>query len=176
MTKPLVWSAAGDRDLLAEIHGRSYRVRRLGIDEAGDGDDRFYEVAELSPCGRWHVGHVGANLDAAKADAEARGLHHVELARLDRTTTKTDGEEVTILAEGVTHHASGRTGEIRLSAERNAAMPDLLRLSHGNYECDVDWARVAMGLPTLFTVHERGRAARTLKAFLPEVHVAWSGR
>lgn len=165
----VAWRSDGGSDLRAEIHGRSYRIRRIDFD---DGDDPLHEVAELSRGGRWHVGRLLKDLAAAKAEAETRALHHVEHVRLARATVREAEEEVTTLAEGVVFRVKGNDRAIFLSSGRNAAMPAALRLDDSRYDGDVQWARVATGFPSLFTTHERERAARTLEAFLPDVHAA----
>src|SRR3546814_11786494 len=47
-------------------------------------------------------------------------------------------------------------------------MPAVLRVAGGWYEEDCEWAKVAIGLPDLFTDYARRHADRTLRAYYPE--------
>ncbi len=81
-----------------------------------------------------------------------------------------------VYADGVVFHSTASHGGFKLDRARNAAMPAMLRVVGGWYEEDCEWAKVAVGLPALFTDHERRHADRTLRDYYPEAWEAIHGR
>lgn len=81
-----------------------------------------------------------------------------------------------IYADGVVFHSTASHGGVKLDRTRNAAMPAVLRVPGGWYEEDCEWAKVAIGLPDLFTDYERRHADRTLREYYPDCWEAVHGR
>lgn len=81
-----------------------------------------------------------------------------------------------IYADGVVFHSTASHGGVKLDRTRNAAMPAVLRVPGGWYEEDREWAKVAIGLPDLFTDYERRHADRTLREYYPDCWEAVHGR
>jgi len=66
-------------------------------------------------------------------------------------------------------------GGFRVKAVANEAIPEPYRNANGWYEEDCEWAKVAAGLPHLFTDHERRAADRTLRNWFPDAYEAVNG-
>lgn len=81
-----------------------------------------------------------------------------------------------VYAEGVVFHSTASHGGFKLDQAPNAAMPTVLRVEGGWYEEDCEWAKVAVGIPALFTDHERRHADRILRDYYPDVWEAIHGR
>lgn len=141
------------------------------------------------PIDQWTVDDVfGASATLADeasfcAHVEENAEHRRQLRRLgrreDRLRISTPwgmAQSSEIYADGVVFHSTASHGGIKLDRARNAAMPAMLRVPGGWYEEDCEWAKVAIGLPDLFTDYERRHADRTLRDYYPECWEAVHGR
>jgi len=118
---------------------------------------------------RAHVEDVALHLN----QREALGRKEV---RLRVSTPWGMSQGATVYAEGVVCHSTASHGGFKLDRACNAAMPAALRIAGGWYEEDGDWARVAIGLPDLFTDREKRSADRTLRDWEPDAWEAVHGR
>lgn len=118
-----------------------------------------------------------------RAHVEENAEHRRQLRTLGRREVRQGlstpwgmAQSSEIYADGVVFHSTASHGGIKLDRARNAAMPAVLRVAGGWYEEDCGWAKVAIGLPDLFTDYERRHADRTLRDYYPECWEAVHGR
>lgn len=78
-------------------------------------------------------------------------------------------------APGIVEVSTPGHGGIKLSPERNRAMPESVRRSGGWYEEDVDWSLVVMVFPEAFTSGQVSAARDTARHWLPERYMALTG-
>ncbi len=86
------------------------------------------------------------------------------------------------LLPGIWHASTASHGGFLLSDEREASMPDALRLGDGAYEEDVDWARVMVAFGDEFRSSrllepeaQLAQARATLRCWLPDLWTAHTG-
>ena len=162
----------------ADVDGLSFRV--IGA-RYGRNDNFRLEI--LRSDGWDLMGRHPSSVEA-KEDASAYAFHMVELARLKRTddlgmTGKHSPwgsiEHATRYGEGTWFVGTSGHGGLKLDPARNQAMPDALRLAGGCYEQDIEWSRVAVANPSMFTAREVREATRTMRNWHPEAWEAFSG-
>ncbi|MHB8565317.1 MAG: DUF7007 domain-containing protein, partial [Acidiferrobacteraceae bacterium] len=82
-------------------------------------------------------------------------------------------------ADGIVSHSTASHGGYCLSAQRQAEMPEYLRLGHENetgwYEEDCDWCLVAVAFPQFFSQEEQVAALTTLRNWRPETYERHTG-
>jgi hypothetical protein len=81
----------------------------------------------------------------------------------------------TLLAEGIRSVSTASHGGIKLSAERNAQMPDYMRNEDGWYEEDSEWAKVAVVFPDAFGA-DVVTAYGTLRNWEPDAYEKFTGQ
>jgi hypothetical protein len=81
-----------------------------------------------------------------------------------------------VIADGITFYGTPSHGGFHLTPERQAAMPDALRLSDPWYEEDCDWVRIVCAFPEAFEAETREKAEAILKNWRPDAYEAWSGK
>lgn len=90
-------------------------------------------------------------------------------------------------APGITWYSTASHGGYGLSPERQAAMPDHLRLENrglrgagpkgpGWYEEDCDWCLVTLAFPELFSSEDRALALNTCRGWHPDAYEAHTGK
>lgn len=83
------------------------------------------------------------------------------------------------VADGITAVSTPSHGGYRLAADRQANMPDALRVDSGSsvgwYEEDCDWALVAVAFPEEFLREHVAEARETVKQYHPDRWEAWTG-
>ncbi|CCW19569.1 FIG00791921: hypothetical protein [Sphingobium indicum BiD32] len=170
------WAARiGDVAYLAAPCGSGFRLAsgwrlRRPIDEWTEADVYGSEgVVPDEASFRAHVEDVALHL----TQREALGRKEV---RMHVSTPWGLSQGATVYAEGVVCHSTASHGGFKLDRARNAALHPALRLKGGWYEEDADWARVAVGYPTLFTDREQRSADRTLRDWEPDAWEAVHGR
>jgi len=106
-------------------------------------------------------------------------IHRAQLRQLGRTSnranTKTPwgaADNVEIYGEGVMFYSTPSHGGFKVYKKLNGAIPEAYRNANGWYEEDCEWAKVAAGLPHLFTDRELRTAERTLKNWFPSAYEA----
>ena len=183
----LSWTKGVDGVLTARDRKAGCVYRIVRSDEVGDGHPRAWRVewrTDRDPGSPvWLSGHRTAADAMAGATLHAR--HPRECAALgrrrlllDERTVRTpwgSSQLVVIYGEGIVRHATAGHGGFKLSRERNAAVPEPLRIRGGWYKEDADWARVAVAFPELFTAYERSCAERQLKDHAPDAWEALTG-
>jgi hypothetical protein len=85
-------------------------------------------------------------------------------------------QHIRTLAFGIQSVSTAGHGGVKLSAERNAQIPDYMRNTDGWYEEDVEWAKVAVVLLDAFSAESVGDAYRTLKNWQPDAYEQFTGR
>lgn len=149
--------------------------RRGGFDiYSGEGrvfNDRFYRNGE----------HVESIEEFVSTVQEIR-LHRDHLDKLGRieqsSKAKTPwrtADHVTIYADGVRLYSTPSHGGFKVHKRINDMIPEPYRNADGWYEEDCEWAKVAAGLPHLFTDREKKQAERTLKNTYPDEFEAVNG-
>lgn len=83
---------------------------------------------------------------------------------------------IRLLADGIYSVSTPSHGGIKLSAERNSAIPSFMRLQSGWYEEDVEWARVAMIFPNVFEPADVVMAETVFKNWEPDSFERLFGR
>ena len=108
--------------------------------------------------------------------------HRRDVARLDRreiapgTPTPWGVAQVSrVYAPGIAQHFTAGHGGFGLDPDRNAVVHALYRAGVGWYEEDVEWAKVAVSFPDLFTAFERDCADRTLRDAEPDAYELVNG-
>lgn len=84
-----------------------------------------------------------------------------------------------VIADGITFYGTPSHGGFHLSPERQAAMPDALRLPDPWYEEDCDWVRIVCAFPDVFETDTKispEKAEAILKNWIPDAYEAWSGK
>lgn len=134
----------------------AYRVQSLG--DSG-------EFAIRSKIGsRWDVYGIGytsvAQARAEIMDVIDERIIKQRMMRMARVDTPWGQAYAAIrYGEGVYRMVTRETGGFRLSRERQEFMPPHLVNRSGFYDEDVDWSKVALGLPGLFSRYECEQAA-----------------
>lgn len=80
------------------------------------------------------------------------------------------------IARGIMEYGTPSHGGFHLSKSRQAQMPAALRLDHGWYEEDCDYARVVLGFPQFFSGEEIAGAMGTVRNWFPDAFEAFTGR
>ena len=173
------WTMDADGHLVAVMDGAAFRI----VAEAGGGRTAF-EVQHGSAYGFNAVSSRFDGLEAAKSEAADFAAHLAQKAALGRRNAPgMEGghspwgriQNAEAYGEGVTCVGTAGHGGFKLDGRRNREMPDALRSPGGWYEEDSEWARVALGLPALFTDRERRQAADTLRNWDPDAYEARFG-
>lgn len=84
-------------------------------------------------------------------------------------------QHVEKLTDGVCFCGTAGHGGFKLSRQRNAEMPAVLRRKGGWYEEDCEYALVIFGLPHLFKPEEVEKAKQTVKSWFPDEYEAHTG-
>lgn len=84
-------------------------------------------------------------------------------------------QDATELAAGVWLVSTASHGGVKLSPERNAAMPTAVRHADGWYEEDCDWSLAALVHPDAFTAKALTSAHDTARHWLPDEYTAITG-
>lgn len=167
------WRETPDGGATAMLSGTLYRLKPAALADGGRNwrVGRLLHRMEGEPFNDWISRH--ADRAAAMADAEEHARHVAALKGFGRkrlhpgkpipATPWGRTEARTWFADGVEYHHVGPRGGFRLSPERNAGMPDALRILGGWYAEGPRAARVMLGLATLFTDRERRLAAAAIE-------------
>lgn len=141
------------------------------------------------------IHHEFSSTDLAIKFAKAHWVSDQEIANLTRLSLPVSGSKGPLFVAGTDGvvYSTGPWGEVDecikygdgvfmtttpshggfiLSPERQAAMPDHLRLDVSYYEEDCDWARVALAFPELFTSVNLFHAERTVMSLYPDLYEA----
>lgn len=156
----------------------------------GDGGLRL-AIARCTgkPVAEWTVSDalasegIVADETAFRAHVEDIAHHRRQLRRLARAHVATSrltpwgtAQQETVYGEGVIFVSTASHGGFHLSEKRLAGLDPLLHVDGGWYEEDVEWAKVALAFPDLFTDRENAAADRTLRAWFPLIWQALGGR
>lgn len=175
------WTAGEDGTFSSEIDGERYTVFRKAVT---NGEEWWHH--------RLDGGHQARggfkSPEAAMHDLDDLAEHKQQLNALGRVravgisppeakhTPWGRSQSIVTYAPGVEEHSTAGHGGFWVALKRHGEMPASLRLAGGWYEEDVEWSRVALAFPDLFTARERRHAEETLINWRPEVFEAWSGR
>ena len=130
-------------------------------------------------------GHGGQVADepAFRAMVAENAEHQREVAALGRqelsvrvNTPWGSSQGATLYAQGVIFHSTASHGGFQLAPDRNASIHPKLRSCSRFYEEDAEWAAVALGLPELFTSHERREAEDIIRNHWPDAWETIHGR
>jgi len=180
---PISATFVQEGDALRANHGDDvYSIRRR-VRNFRNGDEVFFQIS-VRPDGREADYIIGSapTEELAREEVEDRINHDEEKKNLDRKAV-TPQHKMTPWGKpqsceeyggGVFFYSTASHGGYKVT--RQKAMPEALRNETGWYEEDCEWARVALGLPDLFTAYEKKVAERTLRAYEPNVWEAFYGR
>lgn len=71
---------------------------------------------------------------------------------------------------GINYYSTAQHGGFKVSAKKNEQIPEYMRNENGWYECDCEWAIVAVCFPTAFNEGMRKDAPRALGDSFPELY------
>jgi len=113
---------------------------------------------------------------------EEMAEHHRQKARLGRReedskirTPWGESQGCTVYGPGVKAHSTAGHGGFQVFSKVNKVIPEPYRNADGWYEEDAEWAKVAAGLPHLFTDYELRLADKTLRNWFPDEYEAVNG-
>lgn len=116
------------------------------------------------------------------AALEEMAEHHRQKARLGRQEESSkvrtpwgESQGCTVYGPGVKAHSTSSHGGFKVFANVNKVIPEPYRNADGWYEEDAEWAKVAAGLPHLFTEYELRLADKTLRNWYPDEYEQVNG-
>jgi len=156
-----VYAAVGFRD---EIDVRDAYLRSKPVEEM--------TIDEFTRSGTYVK-----DIPSFVADIRDRAEHKVQLARLGRYEERSEirtpwgtSQGCTVYGDGVKFHSTSGHGGFKVFSKQNKAIPEAYRNADGWYEEDSEWAKVAGGLPHLFTERELRMADKTLRNWYPDAY------
>ena len=183
MTTPISPTFVQEGDTCRACHADEIYTIRRRVRNFRSGDEVFFQISVRFD-GREADYIIGSTpteelareqvTDRINHAEEKKGLSRRTVVPQHKTTPWGKPQSCEEYGGGVFFYSTASHGGYKVTKQK--AMPEALRNETGWYEEDCEWARVALGLPELFTTYEKKVAEWTLRAYEPNVWEAFYGR